>query len=121
MGYRVAFLSAAIAIAIAIYFLVAWPIWVGWLIAINTVTFVLYRLDKRKAPKAKSGKDRVPENDLHLLTLLGGSVGAYIGMIVRPRHKISDSKFRKRFWGIVAIHIITIATIVAVFVVVPML
>ena len=48
-----------------------------WLIAINLVTFAVYGADKRRA---RRGAWRVPEKTLFLLPLLGGSVGALLGM-----------------------------------------
>lgn len=54
-----------------------------WLIAINLVTFAVYGADKRRA---RRGAWRVPEKTLFLLPLLGGSVGALLGMRVF-RHK----------------------------------
>ena len=50
-----------------------------WLIAINLVTFAVYGIDKRRA---RRGAWRVPEKTLFLLPLLGGSVGALLGMRV---------------------------------------
>ena len=50
-----------------------------WLIAINLVTFAVYGADKRRA---RRGAWRVPEKTLFLLPLLGGSVGALLGMRV---------------------------------------
>ena len=54
-----------------------------WLIAINLVTFAVYGADKRRA---RRGAWRVPEKTLFLLPLLGGSIGALLGMRVF-RHK----------------------------------
>ena len=54
-----------------------------WLIAINLVTFAVYGIDKRRA---RRGAWRVPEKTLFLLPLLGGSIGALLGMRVF-RHK----------------------------------
>lgn len=67
-----------------------------WLIAINLVTFAVYGADKRRA---RRGAWRVPENTLFLLPLLGGSVGALLGMRVF-RHKTKHWYF---VWGVPAI------------------
>lgn len=64
-----------------------------WLIAINLVTFAVYGADKRRA---RRGAWRVPEKTLFLLPLLGGSVGALLGMRVF-RHKTKHWYF---VWGI---------------------
>ena len=47
------------------------------------MTFTVYGVDKAKA---RRGAWRVPEKTLFLLPLLGGSVGALLGMLVF-RHK----------------------------------
>lgn len=67
-----------------------------WLIAINLVTFAVYGTDKRRA---RRGAWRVPEKTLFLLPLLGGSVGALLGMRVF-RHKTKHWYF---VWGVPAI------------------
>lgn len=69
---------------------------VVWLIAINLVTFAVYGADKRRA---RRGAWRVPEKTLFLLPLLGGSVGALLGMRVF-RHKTKHWYF---VWGVPAI------------------
>ena len=72
----------------------------GWLAVylavINLATFIVYGADKRRARK---GKWRVPEKTLFLLPLLGGSVGALLGMRVF-HHKARHWYF---VWGIPAI------------------
>ena len=67
-----------------------------WLIAINLVTFAVYGADKRRA---RRGAWRVPEKTLFLLPVLGGSVGALLGMRVF-RHKTKHWYF---VWGVPAI------------------
>ena len=64
-----------------------------WLAAINLVTFAVYGSDKAKA---KRGTWRVPEKTLFLLPLLGGSLGALLGMRVF-HHKTKHWYF---VWGI---------------------
>ena len=67
-----------------------------YLAAVNVVTFTVYGIDKRKA---RRGAWRIPEKTLFLLPLLGGSVGALLGMKVF-RHKTKHWYF---VWGIPAI------------------
>ena len=67
-----------------------------WLAAINLVTFAVYGIDKAKA---KRGAWRMPEKTLFLLPLLGGSVGALLGMQVF-HHKTKHWYF---VWGVPAI------------------
>ena len=73
-----------------------------WLIAINLVTFAVYGIDKRRA---RWGAWRVPEKTLFLLPLLGGSIGALLGMQVF-RHKTKHWYF---VWGVPAILLAQIA------------
>ena len=73
-----------------------------YLLAINAVTFIVYGIDKYKAKKAKW---RTSEATLLLLAVLGGSVGAWMGMKVW-HHKTMHKKFK---YGIPAILLIQIA------------
>lgn len=73
-----------------------------YLLAINAVTFIVYGIDKYKAKKAKW---RIPEATLLLLAVLGGSIGAWMGMKVW-HHKTMHKKFK---YGIPAILLIQIA------------
>ena len=61
-----------------------------YLIAINVVTFFLYGIDKWKA---KRSKWRIPEATLLGLAVIGGSIGAWIGMKVW-HHKTQHKKFK---------------------------
>ena len=73
-----------------------------WLIAINVITFAVYGIDKRRA---RRGAWRVPEKTLFLLPLLGGSLGALLGMRVF-HHKTKHWYF---VWGIPAILLVQAA------------
>ena len=73
-----------------------------YLLAINAVTFIIYGIDKYKAKKAKW---RISEATLLLLAVLGGSIGAWMGMKVW-HHKTMHKKFK---FGIPAILLIQIA------------
>ena len=73
-----------------------------YLLGINAVTFIVYGIDKYKAKKAKW---RIPEATLLLLAVLGGSIGAWMGMKVW-HHKTMHKKFK---YGIPAIMLIQIA------------
>ena len=75
---------------------------VCYLLAVNAVTFIVYGIDKYKAKKAKWG---ISEATLLLLAVLGGSVGAWVGMKVW-HHKTMHKKFK---YGIPAILLIQIA------------
>ena len=61
-----------------------------YLLIINLIAFYLYWNDKRRA---KKGKWRIPENTLLMIALIGGSVGALLGMKLF-RHKTKHWKFK---------------------------
>ena len=61
-----------------------------YLTAINVITFVVYGIDTLKA---KKGKWRIPEATLLLLAIVGGSIGAWMGMKVW-HHKTMHKKFK---------------------------
>ncbi len=66
-----------------------------WLVVINLLTFLVFGWDKWKAKykeKHQSAR-RVPEKTLFLLSALGGSVGALLGMRVW-HHKTLHRSFR---------------------------
>ena len=73
-----------------------------YLAIINVVTFFTYGLDKLKARKAMW---RIRETSLLLLAVLGGSIGAWLGMKVW-HHKTQHKKFK---YGIPAIMVIQLA------------
>ena len=75
-----------------------------YLIVINVVTFLIYGIDKWRA---KKGKWRISEATLLLLAIIGGSIGAWLGMKVW-HHKTMHKKFK---YGIPAILIIQIILI----------
>ena len=75
------------------------------LFAINAITFVVYGIDKYKAKKAKW---RISEATLLLLAVLGGSIGAWMGMRVW-HHKTMHRKFK---YGIPALLLMQIALMV---------
>ena len=74
-----------------------------YLIVINIVTFLVYGIDKwpstsgRLLPtgrkKAKQGSWRIPEATLLILALIGGSIGALLGMKIW-HHKTMHKKFK---------------------------
>ena len=85
-----------------------WTVLLVWLAVINLLTFIVYGADKRRARK---GKWRVPEKTLFLLPLLGGSIGALLGMRVF-HHKTKHWYF---VWGIPAILMAQIALAVWIY------
>ena len=78
-----------------------------YLAAINVVTFFLYGIDKLKA---KHSKWRISEATLIWLSVLGGSVGAWLGMKAW-HHKTQHKKFKYGIPFILLIQIIGVALI----------
>ena len=72
-----------------------WGILLCWLLVINLVTFLVFGLDKWKAKRKEKRESvrRVPEKTLFLLSAIGGSVGALLGMRVF-HHKTLHRSFR---------------------------
>lgn len=60
-----------------------------YLLIINAVAFLTMATDKRRA---KKGKWRVPEKTLFFQAVLGGSIGALLGMYTF-RHKTKHRRF----------------------------
>ena len=76
-----------------------------YLAVINVITFFMYGIDKWKAKKSKW---RIRETALLGLAVLGGSIGAWLGMQVW-HHKTQHKKFK---YGVPAIIIVQLALIV---------
>ena len=62
----------------------------GYLLAVNITSFLLYGIDKYKA---KKGKWRVSEATLLMMAVIGGSIGAWAGMRLW-HHKTMHKKFK---------------------------
>ena len=75
-----------------------------YLIVINIVTFLVYGIDKWKA---KQGSWRLSEASLLILAVIGGSIGALLGMKIW-HHKTMHKKFKYGLPLILIIQIILI-------------
>lgn len=74
---------------------------VGWYAFIGVVTYGAYVKDKRAAIHSKW---RTPETTLHLLSVLGGWVGAMAAQNIL-RHKTQKSEFRLAYYLTVLINL----------------
>lgn len=74
-------LAYVIWLALLLYFSIAtaWAFKVCWLVSGSIVTFFVYGIDKRASER---GLRRISVGSLLLMTILGGFVGAALGMIV---------------------------------------
>ncbi|MEE3356924.1 MAG: DUF1294 domain-containing protein [Lachnospiraceae bacterium] len=77
----------------------------GYLLTINVVAFLAYGLDKYKA---KNDLWRIPEATLITLAVIGGSIGALLGMRFF-HHKTKKPKF---YVGVPVILIVQIVIII---------
>ncbi len=75
-----------------------------YFVCVNVLTFFVYGIDKWQA---RQGKWRISEATLLLLAVIGGSIGAWLGMRVW-RHKTMHKKFKYGIPAILMIHIIII-------------
>ena len=76
-----------------------------YLAAVNVVTFFMYGIDK---VKAKRSKGRISEAALLWMAVIGGSIGAWLGIKIW-HHKTMHKKFK---YGVPAIIILQIAAII---------
>ena len=62
----------------------------GYLLVVNIISFLLHGIDKYKA---KKGRWRISEATLLLMAVIGGSIGAWVGMRIW-HHKTMHKKFK---------------------------
>lgn len=73
---------------------------VGWYAALGLITYIMYAKDKAAA---QSGDWRTPESTLHVLSALGGWVGALLAQTYL-RHKSQKPEFRVTYYLTVVIN-----------------
>ena len=82
---------------------------VGWYVALGLITYIMYAKDKAAA---QSGQWRTPEMTLHILSALGGWVGALVAQTYL-RHKSQKSDFRIAYYLTVVINLAGLLFIMA--------
>ena len=84
-----------------------WALLACYLLVMNLVTFLVFGLDKWKAKRKVKNESvrRVPERALFLLPILGGSLGALLGMKVF-HHKTLHKSFRFGIPAILALQVL---------------
>lgn len=75
-----------------------------YIIAVNLCAFVLFGVDKWKATK---GWRRISEAFLLLMAIVGGSIGAWLGMKIW-HHKTLHKKFRYGLPAIILVQMVLI-------------
>lgn len=78
-----------------------------YLVAVNGLAFWAFARDKRAAI---AGARRIPEDRLLAVAFLGGSVGAKLAQRLL-RHKIRTEPFRQQLNGIIAVQVLALAVI----------
>ena len=78
-----------------------------YVVAVNVVSFLMMGIDKRKAVKRAF---RIPESTLFVLAIIGGSIGAIVGMHLF-RHKTRHWYFLYGMPVILALQIILILAV----------
>lgn len=80
----------------------------GYLTAVNLITFALYGIDKRRAQR---NQWRISEKTLLLLPLLGGTVGGLLGMRLF-HHKTKHWYFRYGLPALLAVQVAAAAYLI---------
>lgn len=78
-----------------------------YIVAVNITALLLYGIDKSKAVRHKW---RIPEHTLIGVAMIGGSIGALIGMLMF-HHKTRKPKFK---FGVPVILIFQLIVVIAV-------
>ncbi|MFP4354296.1 MAG: DUF1294 domain-containing protein [Phycisphaerae bacterium] len=84
------------AAGLALRFAAGWAWGWAYVASVNFVTFLFYAADKRAA---RNGSGRIPERQLLLLGMIGGSPAAILARHLL-RHKTIKQPFRAIFWAI---------------------
>ena len=74
-----------------------------YILAVSFITFILWGIDKSRAV---NNKRRVPEKWLYILIIIGGAMGALMGMVAF-RHKTKKTIF----WAVAIIACLTQAVL----------
>lgn len=98
----------AILALLAVMQKISWLV-VGWYFVLGLITYGMYAKDKAAA---QSGEWRTPESTLHLLSILGGWVGAMVAQIYL-RHKSQKPEFRMTYYLTVVINLAVLLFIMA--------
>ena len=106
-AFRFYAVAVVIAVTLAVVLGVGFNLHVigAWLISINLSTLFIYGYDKAIAG---SERTRAPEKVLLGLALVGGAIGALVGMRLF-RHKTAKRAFQIKFWAVVLVQVVLIA------------
>ena len=85
----IAALVAGVVVAAVLVLAIGVSVLVGYVLGLGLSTFLIYGYDKLRA---RRGGMRVPESALLALSLIGGALGGWAGMLIW-RHKTSHAIF----------------------------
>jgi uncharacterized membrane protein YsdA (DUF1294 family) len=85
----IAALVAGVLVAVALVVAAGFSVIVAYVLGLGLSTFLIYGYDKLQA---KRGGRRVPEGALILLSVIGGALGGWAGMLIL-RHKTRHTRF----------------------------
>ena len=85
----IAALTAGVLVAVALAVATGLSVIVAYVLGLGLITFLTYGYDKLQAIR---GGRRVPEPALRLLSLIGGALGGWAGMLIW-RHKTNHASF----------------------------
>ncbi|MDN3398021.1 cold shock and DUF1294 domain-containing protein [Psychrobacter sp. APC 3426] len=89
----------AVLVLLAVTDKLSWLV-VGWYVALGFISYIIYAKDKAAA---QNNDWRTPESTLHLLSALGGWVGAMVAQTYL-RHKSQKPEFRMAYYLTVVIN-----------------
>ena len=98
----------AVLILLAVTDKLSW-LMIAWYIALGIITYAMYAKDKAAA---QSNGWRTPESTLHLLSALGGWVGAMLAQTYL-RHKSQKPEFRMTYYLTVIINLALLLFIIS--------
>ena len=98
----------AILALLAVMQKISWLV-VGWYFVLGLITYGMYAKDKAAA---QNNEWRTPESTLHLLSILGGWVGAMVAQTYL-RHKSQKPEFRMTYYLTVVINLAILLFIMA--------
>ncbi|MDX1809990.1 MAG: DUF1294 domain-containing protein [Sulfurospirillaceae bacterium] len=78
------------------------PVLVWYFANASIFSFILFAIDKLNA---KKDRIRVPENSFHFLSLIGGTIGVMLGIILL-RHKLGNKGFLAIQFAIFIVYLI---------------
>ena len=85
----IAALVAGVLVAVALAVATGVSVIVAYVLGLGLITFLAYGYDKLQAIR---GGRRVPEAALRLLSVIGGALGGWAGMLIL-RHKTQHTRF----------------------------